>query len=85
MYRDSAQLSRSVSDPLSEQLGNVAGEAIGRWLEERGKLNQPIRSLEKHELTGMAWSAISAYLDKRAELERPEASRPPPPSGPFGI
>lgn len=73
------------ADALAEQLGDAAGEAIARWLEGRGKLNQPIRSLEKHELIGLAWAAISAYLEKREELGRQEANRPPPTDAPLGI
>jgi hypothetical protein len=75
-------------DPLAELLFTAAGEAIGHWLEARGKLSQPIRSLEKHELMGMAWAAVSTYLDKRQELELQEAaerSARPLPGGPLGM
>jgi hypothetical protein len=75
-------------DPLAELLFTAAGEAIGYWLEARGKLSQPIRSLEKHELMGMAWAAVSTYQHKRQELERQEAverSVRPLPDAPLGM
>jgi hypothetical protein len=44
--------------------------AIGKWLEERGRLDQPIASLRLQELEGMAWAAIAEYGDAREEKRR---------------
>ena len=37
-------------------------KAIGAWLEERGRLNQPIRSLTMPELEAVAANAISTFV-----------------------
>lgn len=39
-----------------------AAKAIGRWLEGRGGLQQPIRCLTMNELEAMADNAISQFI-----------------------
>ena len=39
-----------------------AAKAIGEWLEARGKLHQPIRSLTMRELEALAQNAISQFI-----------------------
>ncbi len=43
-------------------VAHEAAKAIGEWLEARGKLHQPIRSLTMHELEAMAQNAISQFI-----------------------
>lgn len=49
--------------------------AIGAWLEQRGRLDQPISALRLHELEGMAWACTAKYADlreqRRIELRLP--------------
>jgi len=42
--------------------------AIGDWLESRGGLGRPIRSLTITDLDGMAGAAISAAILARVEM-----------------
>ena len=39
-----------------------AGKAIGEWLEGRGKLHQPIASLTRADLEGMAAAATARFV-----------------------
>lgn len=39
-----------------------AAKAIGRWLEERGRLGRPIHSLNLQDLEGMAEAAIARFV-----------------------
>lgn len=39
-----------------------AAKAIGEWLEGRGRLHQPIRSLTMPELEAMAQNAIGHFI-----------------------
>lgn len=39
-----------------------AAKAIGEWLEGRGRLHQPIRSLTMPELEAIAQNAISRFI-----------------------
>lgn len=71
-------------DEWTAYLWAETGMAIGRWLEDRGKLDQPILSLTREELAGMAWAAVSRYQDLRCV----QAEMPPLPAAPaptFGI
>jgi hypothetical protein len=72
---------QQVQDEWQRRLWRTAGLAIGQWLEERGRLHQPIRSLQLNELEGMAWSAISAWLAVR-ETRRIELNLLPAPTDP---
>src|SRR5690606_6872974 len=49
-----------------------AAKAIGRWLEGRGRLHQPIRSLTMPELEAMAATAIARFVVLGAERIRDE-------------
>ncbi len=51
-----------------------AAKAIGRWLEGRGRLHQPIHSLTMPELEAMASNAIARFvvLAARRIREEPE-------------
>src|SRR5512147_2030779 len=53
-----------------------AAREIGRWLEGRGRLQQPIASLSLAELEGMATAAISRFVVMATERirERPQDS-----------
>jgi len=50
-----------------------AALAIGEWLEARGRLHQPIRSLTMRELEAIAQNAISRFivLTSQRIAERP--------------
>jgi hypothetical protein len=54
-----------------KELWDACGAAIGRWLEERGNLHQPIASLCSDELVGIAWAVVAEYTDRR-EAKRKE-------------
>jgi hypothetical protein len=62
-------------DAWQREMWRQIGLAIGRWLEQRGRLHQPIKSLQLHELEGIAWAAVSEYgairEAKRLELNLP--------------
>jgi len=49
-----------------------AAKAIGRWLEGRGRLHQPIRSLTMPDLEAMAANAIVRFVVLGAERIRDE-------------
>jgi hypothetical protein len=53
-----------------------AARAIGRWLEGRGRLHQPINVLTLAELEAMAGAAISRFIVLASERikARPEGS-----------
>ena len=53
-----------------------AAIAIGKWLEGRGRLHQPIRSLTMPELEALAQNAISRFivLTSQRIAERPDDS-----------
>jgi hypothetical protein len=57
-------------DEWQRQMWRRCGLAIGRWLEQRGRLDKPIKSLGLHELEGMAWAAIAEYGNVREEKRR---------------
>jgi hypothetical protein len=43
-------------------VAHEAAKAIGEWLEGRGRLHQPIRSLTMTELEAIAQNAISRFV-----------------------
>lgn len=49
-----------------------AAKAIGAWLEGRGRLQQPIRSLTMPDLEAMAASAISRFVVLASERIKAE-------------
>ena len=49
-------------DEWQAHVAHQAGKAIAEWLEARGRLNQPIRSLTMPELEAMAQNAISTFI-----------------------
>lgn len=49
-----------------------AAKAIGKWLEGRGRLHQPIRSLTMPELEAMASNAIARFVVLAAHRIRDE-------------
>ena len=49
-------------DEWQAHVTNEAAKAIGEWLEGRGRLHQPIRSLTMPELEAMAQNAISRFI-----------------------
>lgn len=49
-------------DEWQSHVAHQAGKAIAEWLEGRGRLNQPIRSLTMSELEAMAQNAISTFI-----------------------
>ena len=50
------------SDQWQAHATREAAKAIGRWLEGRGRLHQPIAALAMAELEALATSAISRFL-----------------------
>ncbi len=55
-----------------------AAKEIGAWLEARGRLDRPIRSLSLRDLEAMADNAISRFivLASRRITEKPEDTKP---------
>ena len=49
-------------DEWQAHVTHEAAKAIGEWLEGRGRLHQPIRSLTMPELEAMAQNAISRFI-----------------------
>jgi hypothetical protein len=49
-------------DEWQAHVAHEAAKAIGEWLEGRGRLHQPIRSLTMPELEAMAQNAISRFI-----------------------
>lgn len=54
-----------------------AAKEIGAWLEARGRLDQPIRSLTMRDLEALAQNAITRFiaLASRRVAEEPEDTR----------
>jgi hypothetical protein len=50
------------SEEWQAHMTREVAKAIGAWLEERGRLNQPIRSLTMPELEAVAANAISTFV-----------------------
>jgi hypothetical protein len=49
-------------DEWQAHVAHEAAKAIGEWLEGRGRLHQPIRSLTMPELEAMAQNAIGRFI-----------------------
>jgi hypothetical protein len=49
-------------DEWQAHVAHEAAKAIGEWLEGRGRLHQPVRSLTMPELEAMAQNAISRFI-----------------------
>ena len=62
-------------DEWQAHVTHEAAKAIGEWLEGRGRLHQPIRSLTMPELEAMAQNAISRFIVLASErmAEEPDA------------
>ena len=74
----SAQRCRAnAEDEWQKHVTHEVALAIGQWLEGRGRLNQPIRSLTMSDLEAMASNAISRFviLGSQKLKEKPEASQ----------
>ena len=63
-------------DAWQAQVTREAAREIGRWLEERGRLHQPIAVLSLGELECLATAAISRFVMLASERirERPQDS-----------
>ena len=59
-------------DEWQAHVAHEAAKAIGEWLEGRGRLHQPIRSLTMPELEAMAATAIARFVVLGAERIRDE-------------
>ena len=66
-------------DEWQAQVTREAAMEIGAWLEARGRLDQPIRSLTMRDLEALAQNAISRFivLASRRVVAEPENSRDP--------
>ena len=64
-------------DEWQAQVTREAAREIGAWLEARGRLDQPIRSLTLRDLEAMAQNAISRFivLASRRVVAEPESSQ----------
>jgi hypothetical protein len=60
-------------DEWQAHVTHEAAKAIGEWLEGRGNLQQPLRSLAMRDLEAMAQNAISQFivLTSRRIVQRP--------------
>jgi hypothetical protein len=61
---------RKAQDEWQRETGREIALAIGRYLEARGRLHQPISVLRIEELEGMAWAAVAKYQDRREALRQ---------------
>jgi hypothetical protein len=63
-------------DEWQAHVAREAGKAMGKWLEGRGNLHRPIRSLTVPDLEAMAQNAISTFIVKASERikQRPDES-----------
>ena len=53
---------RLSDDDWHDHVTREAAKAIGQWLEARGRLHDPIRSLTLSELEALAVAAISRFV-----------------------
>jgi hypothetical protein len=77
IHEQVSQSARHMSDDeWQAHTTREAAKAIGQWLEARGRLHLPIRSLTMPELEAMASNAIDRWvvLNSHRIKERPEAS-----------
>ena len=64
---DKASRPPSEADRWQAQVTREAALEIGRWLEARGRLHQPIASLSLGDLEAMASNAISRWIVMQTE------------------
>jgi hypothetical protein len=57
-------------DRWQREMLRACGLAIGHWLEKRGALSKPIRTLELFELEGMAADVIGTYNELREKRRK---------------
>ena len=64
-------------DEWQAHVTREAAKEIGAWLEARGRLDQPIRSLTMRDLEALAQNAITQFivLASRRVAEEPEDTR----------
>ncbi len=78
---DKASRPPSEADQWQAQVTREAALEIGKWLEARGRLHQPVASLTLGDLEAMAVSAISRWIVLQSErLHRQDW----PPDDPIG-
>ena len=63
-------------DEWQAHVNHEAAKAMGEWLEGRGRLHQPIRSLTMPELEAMAQNAISTFIVKASHRIKECPSEP---------
>ncbi|MEJ1936269.1 hypothetical protein WDZ92_39255 [Nostoc sp. NIES-2111] len=65
-------------DEWQAHVTREAAREIGAWLEARGRLDRPIRSLSLRDLEAMADNAISRFivLASHRSNENPEDTKP---------
>lgn len=63
-------------DEWQAQVTREAAKEIGAWLEARGRLDQPIRSLTMRDLEALAQNAITHFIvtASRRIAREPESS-----------
>ena len=63
-------------DEWQAHVTRETAKAVGRWLEGRGRLHQPIRSLTMADLEAVADAAVSRFIVLASERikARPEES-----------
>jgi hypothetical protein len=70
-------------DEWQAHVARTAALEIGKWLESRGRLHQPIASLTLGDLEAMAVNAISAWIVMQSEKPRRAGSPPEEPIATF--
>ena len=65
-------------DEWQAHVTREAAKEIGAWLEARGRLDQPIRSLTMRDLEALAQNAITQFIVLASHRihEKPEATKP---------
>ena len=65
-------------DEWQAHVTREAAKEIGAWLEARGRLDQPIRSLTMRDLEALAQNAITQFvvMASRRIHEKPEDTKP---------
>ena len=61
------------SDQWQAHVTHEAAKAMGKWLEGRGRLHQPIAALSMADLEAMATNAISRFVVLGMERTRTKA------------
>lgn len=61
------------SDEWQAHVTHEAAKAMGKWLEGRGRLHQPIAALSMTDLEAMATNAISRFVVLGMERTRTKA------------